>query len=84
MFIFTFVKVVATPVFTNVKFAVLSTAQQEGGTLIMVENARLVASSATVVVKVAMAPGTATPLFYRTTTISPTAVVAAPSALKVT
>jgi 3-dehydroquinate dehydratase/shikimate dehydrogenase len=46
--------------------------------------ARLVASSAAATVTVAIAPGIAIPLFCKTTTTSPGAVVAAPSALKVT
>jgi hypothetical protein len=83
MLMFTLVKVAATPVFTKVKLAVLSIAQQEGGTLMMVAKAKFITSLATAGVIVAVAPGTATPLFCSSTVIAST-VAAEVSALKVT
>ena len=64
MLMFTLVKIAATPVFTKVRLAVLSTAQQDGGTLMIVAKAKfIVVLTAAGVIKVAVAPGTAIPLF---------------------
>jgi hypothetical protein len=83
MLMFTLVKVAATPVFTKVKLAVLSIAQQEGGTLMMIAKAKFITSLATAGVIVAVAPGTTIPLFCNSTVIASTVAEDA-SALKVT
>ena len=44
MLMFTLVKIAATPVFTKVRLAVLSTEQQDGGTLMIVAKAKFIVS----------------------------------------
>lgn len=83
MLMFTLVKIAATPVFTKVRLAVLSTAQQDGGTLMIVAKAKFIVFPTAAGVMVAVAPGTAIPLFYNSIVTSATEV-AEPLALKVT
>ena len=83
MLIFTLVNIAAAPVFTKVRLAVLSTAQQDGGTLMIVAKAKFIVLPAAVGVIVAVAPGTVIPLFCNSIVTFATEV-AEPLALKVT
>ena len=83
MLMFTLGKIAATPVFTKARLAVLSTEQQDGGTLMIVAKAKFIVSPTAVGVIVAVAPGTVIPLFCNSIVTFATEV-AEPLALKVT
>jgi hypothetical protein len=74
----------STPLLVKVKVVVLSIAQQEGRTLIIVVKDKLPKSVVAVELKVAIAPGTGEVLLSNCTVTSPAAVVGAAMPLKLT